>query len=113
MSEKTYFKSKEQMIDAIKSADQVYLLTISSDGEPSLMHRFNEEDMGETIAFIVANFLFASDLLVDMDRAMAIASGGSKELLPAETMRAVQVLAAKIKMNISRGAAGGDDDDDE
>lgn len=109
MSEKTYFKSKEQMVDAIKSADQVYLLTIRSAGEPSLMHRFNEESMSETIAFIVANFLFASDLLVDMDRAMAIASGGSKAVFSAEIMRDVQVLTSKMKMYIYKDDA----DDDE
>ena len=109
MSEKTYFKSKEQMIDAIKSADQVYLLTIRSAGEPSLMLRFNEESMSETIAFIVANFLFASDLLVVMDWAMAIASGGSNAVVSAEIMRDVQVLTSKMKMYIYKDDA----DDDE
>lgn len=38
MSKETYFKDKEEMINAVKSAKMVYMLTQEGDNEPELVH---------------------------------------------------------------------------
>lgn len=109
MSKETYFKDKEEMINAVKSAKMVYMLTQEGDNEPELVHRFNMESMSETIAFIVANFSHAADLLVDTDQAVVIASDGATSVFPADLIRNIQVLMSKMKMYIYKDDA----DDDE
>lgn len=109
MSKETYFKDKEQMIDAVKSAKMVYMLTQDGDNEPELAHRFNYDSMSETVAFIVANFFHAAGLLVDTDQAVVIASDGATSVFPADLIRNIQVLMSKMKMYIYKDDA----DDDE
>lgn len=100
MSKETYFKDKEQMIDAVKSAKMVYLLTQEGDNAPELVHCFNEDSMSETVAFIVANFFYATKLLIDADQAAVIASDGATYIFPADIIRDIQVMMTKMKMYI-------------
>lgn len=99
MTEQKQFKNKDQMIEAIKDADQIYLLTQKGDEQPLSHILLNDNSTASTLAFVVLNFIASTRLMINADEAVSIATNWRVSALPADLVKEMKLISTRVKLH--------------